>query len=106
MPEKPSLETIKKITLEDIEFEKRLLVIIKRELPQEIEKLNANLDALNYIEAAQNVHKLNHKINIFGLVEGSRTADKFQNELRAGNSEKKKEFNAILEEMTLFLNSL
>jgi len=106
MPEKPSLITIKKIASGDNEFEKKLLSIIRRELPQEIEQLNQNFAACNYIKAAENVHKLNHKINIFGLEEGSKKAVKFENELRAGNCEMKSEFEAILEEMTQFINTL
>jgi len=106
MPEKPSLDTINKIASGDNEFEKRLLSIIKRELPQEIEQLNENFAASNYIKVAENVHKLNHKINIFGLEQGSRKAVKFENELRSGNIEMKSEFDAILEKMTQFINTI
>jgi len=106
MPEKPTLETIKKIAAGDKEFEKKLLSIIKRELPLEIEQFHENFETFNYVKVAENVHKLNHKINIFGLEEGSRKAVKFENELRSGTIDMKSEFDAILEKMTQFLNTI
>ncbi|TVZ25490.1 hypothetical protein JM83_0409 [Gillisia sp. Hel_I_86] len=106
MPELPTLDTIKEISSGDKKFEKRLVSIIKRELPLEIEQYNKDFEADSLKKVADIVHKLNHKINIFGLGEGSRKAVDFENELRSGSSEMKNEFDAILETMSRFLNTL
>ena len=106
MPETPTLKTIKNIAAGDNEFEKKLLEIIRRELPLEIEQFNENFESSNYVKVAENVHKLNHKINIFGLEEGSRKAVQFEHELRSGKSEMKSEFDIILKKMTQFLNTI
>ncbi len=106
MPETPTLKTIKQITCGDEVFERKLLSIIKRELPLEIELYNQNFNSGDYLKVAGNVHKLNHKINIFGLEDGSRKAVKFENNLRAGVFEMKREFDEVLEKMAQFINTI
>ncbi len=106
MSELPTLITIKKISAGDKEFEKKLLSIIKRELPLEIDLYNENYKIGNYIKVADSVHKLNHKINIFGLEKGILVASKFENELRQGSSDMKAEFDDVLEKITQFINSI
>lgn len=106
MPEQPTLRMIQEIAAGDIEFEKKLLAIIRKELPQEIDLYNENCAEKDYLKVAGNVHKLNHKINIFGLKHGYKTAVLFENDLRKGNCELKVEFDEILETMTVFLNSI
>jgi HPt (histidine-containing phosphotransfer) domain-containing protein len=106
MIEQPTLSTIKEIALGDGEFENKLLSIIKRELPAEIELYQQNYANKDYLLVAGNVHKLNHKISILGLKEGNLKAVKFENELRDGNCGLKKEFDGLLEKMTQFLNDI
>lgn len=106
MNEIPTLITIKKISSGDKEFEKKLIAIIKRELPLEIDLYNENYKIGNYIKVADSVHKLNHKINIFGLEEGNLIASKFENELRNGSRDRKAEFDGVLEKITQFVNSI
>ena len=106
MPEQPTLSTIKKIALGDGEFENKLISIIKRELPEEIEFYKQNCANKDYLLVAENVHKLNHKISILGLKEGSLKAAEFENELRYGNCDLKKEFDDLLEKITRFLNAI
>lgn len=106
MPEQPTLTLIGEIAAGDVEFEKKLIAIIQKELPEEIELYNKNFEDKDYLKVAGNVHKLNHKINIFGLKDGYETAVTFENDLRNGNSELKFKFDEILENMTRFLNSI
>lgn len=106
MSELPSLTTIKQISSGDTEFENKLISIIKRELPLEIELYNENYRTSNFILVADSVHKLNHKINIFGLEEGILLASKFENELRQGSGEMKAEFDGVLQKITQFINSI
>ncbi len=106
MPEQPTLRMIKDIAAGDMEFEKKLLAIIRKELPLEIALYNENCLEKDYLKVAGNVHKLNHKINIFGLKKGYETAVLFENALRKGNCELKFEFDEILVTMTDFLNSI
>ncbi len=106
MSELPTLTTIKKISAGDKEFEKKLLSIIKKELPLEIKLYNEDYKTGNYIKVADSVHKLNHKINIFGLEEGILLASKFENELRQGSGDMKAEFDDVLEKITQFIKSI
>lgn len=106
MTEEPTLSTIKIIASGDDEFENKLLSIIRRELPVEIELYNENWKNKDFKLVADSVHKLNHKINILGLKEGSLKAVKFENELREGNCDQKNDFDELLEKMTQFLNSI
>lgn len=106
MTEKPTLTKIKEIAADDDEFEKKLLSIIKKELPQEIKLYNENCRLEDYKKVAENVHKLTHKINIFGLENAHQTAVAFENRLREGNCDLKCEFDEILEKMTKFINSI
>ncbi len=106
MSEQPSLKLIRDIAAGDLEFEKKLIAIIRKELPQEIEIYNANCKEKDYLEVAGNVHKLIHKIKIFGLKNGYAKAVIFENDLRQGNAELKAEFDEILETMSIFLNSI
>lgn len=106
MSELPTLTTIKKISSGDEGFEKKLLAIIKKELPLEIEVYQEYYSNGNYNKVADSVHKLNHKINIFGLEKGNLIASKFENELRKGSGERKAEFDGVLEKITKFVNSI
>lgn len=106
MPELPTLHIIKDIAGGDLEFENKLLQIIRKELPLEIIMYNENCLEKDYLKVAANVHKLIHKINIFGLKKGYDTAVLFENDLRKQKCELKFEFDEILESMTVFLKSI
>jgi HPt (histidine-containing phosphotransfer) domain-containing protein len=103
MNEKPNLLYLKEISGGDVEFEKKLLEIVKKELPEEINTYKNCLIENNFIEAAELVHKIKHKISIFGLEKGYQVALDYENNLKLNNLKIKLEFEEILNSMISFL---
>lgn len=106
MEEQPNLSYIREISGGDEAFEKKLLAVVKKELPLEIEEYQGNLKELKLSEAAENVHKLKHKISILGLEKGYQLAIDFEEELNEGNTSLKQQFDEILSSMMVFVSEL
>lgn len=106
MEEQPNLSYIGELSGGDDVFEKKLLAVVKKELPLEIEEYQQNLKELKFLLAAENVHKLKHKISILGLDKGYQTAIDFENELKEGNIRLQEEFDKILIGMSAFISEL
>ena len=104
--EQPNFSYIFSMTGGDKVFEKQLIDIVKREFPEEKEVYFTNLKAGDYKKTADNVHKLKHKIIIFGLEKSYHTAVAFEENLRAGNTNLKEEFESILSTITDYLKTL
>ena len=105
MKEQPNLSYIHQLSGGDPAFEEKLLDVVKRELPMEIDELKNNLQVDNFSEAAANVHKLKHKISILGLEKSYYIAERYEDELREGNNEMQAEFEDILQRMLVFIRS-
>ncbi len=104
--EQPNLSYIESMSGGDKAFEQKLLDIIQNEFPEEKEVYFKNIAANNFKEAAENVHKLKHKISILGLVKSYESAVSFEHNLLEGSKEGQNEFEAILQNMTDFLETL
>ena len=104
--EQPNLSYIHNMSGGDTTFEQKIIKIIKEEFPKEKEVYYKNINSKNYKEAAENVHKLKHKISILGLVSGYEVAVNFENNLEIGRRDGQEEFEAILVNMTNFLDNL
>lgn len=104
--EKPNLSYIESMSGGDKAFKQKLIDIIKTEFPQEKVIYFKNIKAKNYKEAAENVHKLKHKISILGLIKSYDLAVEFEHNLIDGNSNSKKDFEFILQNITNFLEIL
>ncbi|TVZ57930.1 hypothetical protein NA63_0421 [Flavobacteriaceae bacterium MAR_2010_105] len=102
----PNLSYINALSGGDIEFEKKLINIIKKEFPIEKEIYFKNLKEKKYQEVAENVHKLKHKISILGLENSYELAVTYENNLKEGSLDLKEDFQIILKSMTNFLNTL
>lgn len=74
MTETPNLTYISQLSKGNKLFEKSLMDIIRRELPQEIDAYRLHLSNSDYNETAGCVHKINHKFKILSLREGFKTA--------------------------------
>ena len=103
MKEKPNLNYIKQLSGGDAQFEKKLLEVVRLELPPEIEEYEKNISTANYVEAAENVHKLKHKISILGLEKSYQVAIDFEEELKENKTGLKNEFDEILDAMVAFI---
>ena len=65
-----------------------------------------SMESDNHFLSAEHVHKLKHKISILGLDKSYEVAVEFENNLRAGSTALRDEFEAILTIMTNYLNFL
>ncbi|WP_296322748.1 Hpt domain-containing protein [Winogradskyella sp.] len=104
--EQPNLTYIESMSGGDKAFEQKLIDIIKSEFPQEKQIYLDNISAENFKEAAENVHKLKHKISILGLVKSYEIAVDYENNLTNGNTERKSDFDSILQIITKYLTTL
>ena len=102
----PNLTYIKNLSAGDLEFEKKLIDIIKTELPAEIEVYKNSVGCLNFKDTAEIVHKLKHKISILGLETSYETAVAYENNLLNSSLELKSDFESTLKKMSLFINQL
>ena len=105
MKEQPNFSYIHQLSGGDQNFEIKLLEVVKRELPEEIEIYRRNIQKENYIKASENVHKLKHKISILGLEKSYRLAELYEDELREGRNERQAKFEVILQKMLAFIKS-
>jgi HPt (histidine-containing phosphotransfer) domain-containing protein len=103
---KPNLSYIKKIADNNEAFQKKLILIIKREFPQEKKEFSDNFKSGKFHSASENVHKLKHKINIFGLETGYRLAVQLENELNNGKFDSVEEFIVILNSIENYLEEI
>lgn len=104
--EQPNLKYIHDISDRDLDFEKKIINVIKTEFPLEKETYYLNLQAGNYKQVAANVHKLKHKIIILGLEQSYETAVIYENNLKENNTNGKEKFELILKNITNFLETL
>lgn len=104
--EKPNLSYIKSLSGGEAEFEKKLIGIIKEEFPREKSIYFENLNAENYVKAANDVHKLKHKISILGLEKSYDIAVDYENDLRENNLKLKDNFENILKIITEYVMTL
>ncbi len=106
MDELPNLDYFIQIADGDEAIVNTLISILKSEFPQQIESYNQNISEANYIEAAEAVHKLKHKVGLLGLEKGYNVANEFEHSLREHNLQNKNEFEAILKNITNFIQKL
>lgn len=104
MTEQPNLSYIHQLSGGDQAFEEKLMAVVKKELPQEVEIYHKSINSENFREAALIVHKLKHKISILGLEESYRFAEIYEDELRDDRNKKQAEFENILQTMLSFIN--
>ena len=104
--EQPNLTYIDQLSGGDKSFEEKLIAIIKSEFPEEKNIYYKNIDSCNFKEASENVHKLKHKISILGLEKSYEVAVNFENHLKEGSAVGKAEFDAILQLITDFIDTL
>lgn len=104
MEEQPNLTYLKELSGGDEEFERKLLNVLKVELPQEIRSYKLELKQGNLIAAADLVHKLKHKISILGLEKSYQIAVDYEEELKLEKIDSMENFEKVLETMVSFIN--
>ncbi len=104
--EQPNLEYIDKLSGDNIEFRTKLIGILKKELPQEVEVYLREMKNVNFSYASQSVHKLKHKISLLGLEKSYYIAEEYEDNLIKGTTLLKLEFETILKSMQDFVDCL
>lgn len=105
--EAPNLNYIKELAEGDKAFEAKLIAVLKKELPEELEEYMNNFRKKNFLKTAENVHKLKHKISILGLTKGYEEAALYENDLRDHQEPKRHDsFVKIVGSMMDFLSLL
>lgn len=104
--EAPNLEYINNLSGDNIEFKTKLISILKRELPLEIETYQQEMKVSNLNLAAQAVHKLKHKVSILGLEKSYYIASDFEDNLKQDSLTLQDEFETILNHMQEFVKDL
>jgi len=104
--EQPNQSYINSLSGDDKAFKQKLIDVIKKEFPEEKQVYLDNYNAKNYKLAADNVHKLKHKISILGLEKGYEVAVAYENNLLEGSMDQKDSFEAILTNITKYLEEI
>lgn len=104
--EQPNLNYILKLSAKSETFKKKIIDIIKNELPVEADAYYMCLRFNKIKEASECVHKIKHKISIYGMENSFYIAQEYENNLREGNLVLQKEFEEILFIIRNFTNQL
>lgn len=104
--EQPNLKYIQKLSSGDAAFELKLISVLKKEFPSEIEQFKRSIESDKLEEAAEIVHKLKHKFSILGLDKGYQLAVDYENNLKNNNKSLTLEFNKVLMNISNYLNEL
>ncbi|PQB03487.1 Hpt domain-containing protein [Aureitalea marina] len=102
----PNLSYIDKIAAGDHNFRKKLISIIKQELPQEIELYEDHIQNGTFEQRAGIVHKIKHKVSLLGMDNGYALTAKYEENLRNGSLDGKENFDQILKRIITFIEEL
>lgn len=104
--EKPNLNYINQLSGDSKVFKQKMIAILQRELPAEVEAYYSFINAGNLIQAAQLVHKIKHKVSILGLEKSYYIASEYEEHLKNNSLILKEDFEAILSIMDQFVKLL
>jgi HPt (histidine-containing phosphotransfer) domain-containing protein len=104
--EQPNLNYINELSGDNLEFKKKIISILKKELSDEIEVYVEELKNANYFLAAQSVHKLKHKISILSLEKSYYIAEEYENNLKNNSTKLDVDFQNILKTIQEFVTGL
>ena len=106
MREEPNIDYIIKLVGYDNELKARLIDLLKNEFPEDVAVYDGNIQKGNLTLAAENVHKLNHKLALLGYEKSYAMAQAYEQELKEGKSERRSQFEAVLQQIQDFINKL
>ncbi len=104
--EQPNTNYIDELSGDNCDFKEKIIAILKKELPEEIEIYNNHIQNHDLQSAAQSVHKLKHKISILSLEKSYYIAEQFEIDLKTNKIELQSEFETILKMMNQFVSQL
>ncbi|AUC17083.1 histidine kinase [Tenacibaculum sp. SZ-18] len=101
--EQPNINYIKELSCGDVEFEEKMVSILRRELPEEMKNYLKTLEINDLKQTAEIVHKIKHKISILGLEKSYEFTIRYEKELLNGDKSNHENFFKILATMSDFL---
>jgi len=104
--EQANSDYIDQLSGDNAEFRKKLIGILQRELPEEVQTYQSQMQAQNYALAAASVHKLKHKVSILGLNKSYYIAEQFEDNLKESSLELQQDFDIIIEIMQEYVKNL
>lgn len=104
--ELPNLTYINELSGDNLQFKEKLIQIIKKELPMEVQAYDDAMKENDFKLAASCVHKLKHKLSILGLEKSYYIAEEFENNLKENSTNLQSDFQAILVLMQDFVDEL
>jgi hypothetical protein len=104
--EEPNIEYIIKLSGNDESVRRKLINVLKYELPLEIEAYYANVNLNQLQQAAFHVHKIKHKMAVLGLQDSYASAEIYEDQLSENRMELQSKFENTLTLMLNFVNSL
>jgi hypothetical protein len=104
--EQPNLNYINELSGGNVEFKNKIIIILKKELPDEIVTYSEEFRTGNYLLVAQSVHKLKHKISILGLEKSYYLAEEYENNLKNNVTNLAADFESVLKSMVKFVDQL
>ena len=106
MNEIPNIKYIKKLASGSRDFEQKLILILKREFPEEKKEFLENYSSEQYAKAAENVHKLKHKVGMLGFEDGYQLSIDFEEALLNKETSLFSEYMLILDSIEYYLKTL
>ncbi|MCG9791623.1 Hpt domain-containing protein [Flavobacterium algicola] len=104
--ETPNLNYINELSGDNEEFKAKLIGILKRELPLEVDTYYEKLEKNELLRVAEAVHKLKHKVSILGLEKSYYIASDYEDNLKNSSLTLQDEFQNILKDMQEFVIQL
>ena len=104
--EEANLNYINELSGDNASFKKRLIIILKNELPEEIKYYNYYKEQSDYPQMFQMVHKLKHKITVLGLEKSYYIAEEYESNLKNNSTELQADFESILSKKQEFVTLL
>ncbi|WP_341221527.1 Hpt domain-containing protein [Polaribacter atrinae] len=101
--EQPNFNYIKELSGGDKEFEESILIVLRKEFPEECLLFNENFNNKEYLQAADRVHKIKHKISLLGLKEGCELASRFEQDLKNNDTKLYGDFINVLNKIHVYL---
>lgn len=104
--ERPNSTYIDQLANGDLEFKSKLVNVVKKELVEENDEYQHALQNEEWDEAAGRVHKLKHKLGLFGLEKAYNIAAEYEIQLKENKTGLKNEFEAAVQQMQSYVDSL
>jgi len=104
--EQPNISYIHDMSGGDKNFEKKILGIMKREFPLEMQAYFTSMNNKDFIHASEIVHKIKHKISILGLEESYENAIAFEHGLRESDVALRSKFEKTLVIITNYFKTI